>query len=348
VNLPDVKGREQILKVHARNKPMAQDVNFKTVARITAGFSGADLANLLNEAAILAARGNKKAIDNVDIYEAFDKTIMGLKKKSHVITEADKRVTAYHEAGHAVLAELCKFCDPVHEVTIIPRGNGAGGFTMTRPVEDSSFSTYNEMRDHICMALGGRAAETIVLKNVTWGASADLRSVTSTARRMVMQYGMSEELGLVAYGSDQPVFMGMEYGHSSHDYSQETAAKIDKEVRRIINEEYEKAMRLLQENRSILDNMARVLVEKETIYTEEVSLLMKGASYKEVIEAIENSGNDREKDPFARMVKPETEETEKTEKAEDSVDADAGQSLEELANEAMKKLSGNLDDKEQE
>jgi cell division protease FtsH len=327
---------------------MAQDVNFKTVARITAGFSGADLANLLNEAAILAARGNKKAIDNVDIYEAFDKTIMGLKKKSHVITEADKRVTAYHEAGHAVLAELCKFCDPVHEVTIIPRGNGAGGFTMTRPVEDSSFRTYNEMRDDICMTLGGRAAEAIVLKNVTWGASADLRSVTSTARRMVMQYGMSEELGLVAYGSDQPVFMGMEYGHSSHDYSQETAAKIDKEVRRIINEEYEKAVRLLQENRSILDNMARVLVEKETIYTEEVSLLMKGASYKEVIEAIENSGNDREKDPFARMVKPEAEETEKTEKAEDSVDADAGQSLEELANEAMKKLSGNLDDKEQE
>ena len=205
------------------------------------------------------------------------------------------------------------------------------------------------MRDHICMALGGRAAETIVLKNVTQGASADLRSVTATARRMVMQYGMSEELGLVAYGSDQPVFMGMEYGHSSHEYSQETAAKIDKEVRRILNEEYEKAVRLLQENRSILDTMARVLVEKETIYTEEVSMLMKGASYKEVIEAIENGGNDREKDPFARMVKPEGEEAEKTEKVEESVDADAGQSLEELAKEAMEKLSENVDDdKEQE
>ena len=163
VNLPDVKGREQILKVHARNKPMAPDVNFKTVARITAGFSGADLANLLNEAAILAAREDKKLIENVHIFDAIDKTMMGLKKKSHVITEADRRILAYHEAGHAVLAELCKYCDPVHEVTIIPRGNGAGGFTMTRPAEDSVFTSYNEMLDDICMTLGGRVAEELVV-----------------------------------------------------------------------------------------------------------------------------------------------------------------------------------------
>ncbi len=310
VNLPDVKGREQILKVHARNKPMAHDVNFKTVARVTAGFSGADLANLLNEAAILAARENKTLIENVHIYDAIDKVMMGLKKKSHVITEEDKRILAYHEAGHAVLAGLCKYCDPVHEVTIIPRGNGAGGFTMTRPAEDSVFSSYNEMLDDICMTLGGRVAEELVIKNVTQGASGDLRMVTSVARRMITQYGMSEKLGLVAYDSDQPVFVGMEYGHSEKAYSQETAAAIDAEIRRLTSEAHERATKLLTENRAILDNMARVLVEKETIYTEEVEMLMRGASYREVIEAMEANNEARIKDPFAKMVKPE--ESEKT------------------------------------
>ena len=291
VNLPDVKGREQILKVHARNKPFAPDVNFKTVARITVGFSGAELANLLNEAAILAARAGRKLIENVDVFDAFDKTVMGLKKKSHVMTEADKRIVAYHEAGHAVLAGLCKYCDPVHEVTIIPRGNGAGGFTMTRPAEDSVFLSYNEMLDDICMSLGGRAAEALVVKDITQGASGDLRSVTNTARRMVTQYGMSEELGLVAYDSDQPVFVGMEYGHSDKTYSQETAAKIDREVRRIIAEAYDRAVQLLTENRSILDNMSRVLVEKETIYNEEVEMLMQGKDYKEVIAYMDSLGD---------------------------------------------------------
>ena len=317
VNLPDVKGREQILKVHARNKPFAPDVNFKTVARITVGFSGAELANLLNEAAILAARAGRKLIENVDVYDAFDKTVMGLKKKSHVITEADKRIIAYHEAGHAVLAGLCKYCDPVHEVTIIPRGNGAGGFTMTRPAEDSVFHTYNEMLDDICMTLGGRAAEALVVKDVTQGASGDLRMVTSTARRMITQYGMSEELGLVAYDSDQPVFVGMEYGHSEKTYSQETAAKIDTEVRRIISEAYDRALALLTENRSILDNMSRVLVEKETIYTEEVEMLMAGKDYKEVIAYMETQDGDRrvksmlgseEKEPQKEEVKEEPKE----------------------------------------
>ena len=305
VNLPDVKGREQILKVHARNKPMAPDVNFKTVARITAGFSGAELANLLNEAAILAARANKKQIENIDIYDAFDKTVMGLKKKSYVVTEADKRIIAYHEAGHAVLAELCKYCDPVHEVTIIPRGNGAGGFTMHVPAEDSVFTSYKEMTDNICCALGGRAAEELVIKDVTQGASGDLRMVTSIARRMVTQYGMSEELGLVAYDSDQPVFMGMEYGHSERTYSQETAAKIDAEVRNIIAEGYKRAIALLKENRPILDNMSRVLVEKETIYKEDVALLMKGADYKEVIAAMDAREGEHEANPFGRMEQKE-------------------------------------------
>ena len=299
VNLPDVKGREQILKVHARNKPMAANVNFKTIARVTAGFSGADLANLLNEAAILAARENKKTIENIHLFDAIDKTMMGLKKKSYVITEADKRITAYHEAGHAVLAELCKYCDPVHEVTIIPRGNGAGGFTMTRPAEDSVFRSYNEMLDDICMSLGGRVAEELVIKDVTQGASGDLRMVTSIARRMVTQYGMSEELGLVAYDSDQPVFMGMEYGHSERVYSQETAAKIDEEIRRLTAEAHARATKLLKENRSILDNMARVLVEKETIYTDDVAMLMKGADWKEVVASMDERENEHKDDPFA-------------------------------------------------
>ena len=304
VNLPDVKGREQILKVHARNKPIAPDVNFRTVARMTVGFSGADLANLLNEAAILAARGNKKLIGNVELYEAIDKVLMGLKKKSHVVTEADKRICAYHESGHAVLAGLCKHCDPVHEVTIIPRGSGAGGFTMTRPDEDGEFMSYNQMVDHICMSLGGRVAEEIVLKDVTQGASADLQSVSSLARRMVTQFGMSEKLGLVAYENDQPVFMGMDYelgGGSRNSYSQKTAAEIDDEVRRIVSEQHERAIRLLTENRSILDNMSRVLVERETIYTEEVEMLMKGASYTEVIEFMDREGDKRKDNPFERF-----------------------------------------------
>ena len=304
VNLPDVKGREQILKVHARNKPIAPDVNFRTVARMTVGFSGADLANLLNEAAILAARGNKKLIGNVELYEAIDKVLMGLKKKSHVVTEADKRICAYHESGHAVLAGLCKHCDPVHEVTIIPRGSGAGGFTMTRPDEDGEFMSYNQMVDHICMSLGGRVAEEIVLKDVTQGASADLQSVSSLARRMVTQFGMSEKLGLVAYENNQPVFMGMDYelgGGSRNSYSQKTAAEIDDEVRRIVSEQHERAIRLLTENRSILDNMSRVLVERETIYTEEVEMLMKGASYTEVIEFMDREGDKRKDNPFERF-----------------------------------------------
>ena len=297
VNLPDVKGREQILKVHARNKPMAPDVNFKTVARITAGFSGAELANLLNEAAILAARAGKKMIGNLELYDGINKVLMGPQKKSRVVTESDKRCTAYHEAGHAVLACLCKHCDPVHEVSIIPRGRAAG-YTMTRPETDDNDVSYNKLVDNICMSLGGRVAEELVIQDVTTGASADLQHVSNIARRMVTQWGMSDKLGLVAYDSDQPVFVGMEYGHSDRTYSQETAAAIDAEVRRIITEAHEKATMLLKENRSILDNMSRVLVEKETIYTEEVNMLMQGASYTEVLEAMENQEKNHQANPF--------------------------------------------------
>ena len=318
VNLPDVKGREQILKVHARNKPMAQDVNFKTVARITAGFSGAELANLLNEAAILAARKGKKLIGNLELYDGINKVLMGPQKKSRVVTESDKRCTAYHEAGHAVLACLCKHCDPVHEVSIIPRGRAAG-YTMTRPETDDNDVSYNKLVDNICMSLGGRVAEELVIKDVTTGASADLQHVSDIARRMVTQWGMSEKLGLVAYDNDQPVFMGMEYGHQGRGgYSQETASTIDAEIRRLISEAHERAVKLLKENRSVLDNMSRVLVEKETIYTEEVNMLMKGATYEEVIADMERREGQHEANPFARAESKEEapKAPEKTESAD--------------------------------
>ena len=283
VNLPDVKGREQILKVHARNKPIAPDVNFKTVARITAGFSGADLANLLNEAAILAARRNKQFIGNAELYEGVNKVLMGPQKKSRVVTESDKRITAYHEAGHAIIARLCEHCDPVQEVSIIPRGNAAG-YTMTRPDNDDAHMSKNKIEDFICMALGGRVAEETVIKDITTGASNDLERVTEMAKRMVTEWGMSDKLGLVTYGSNsQTVFLGKDM-ETHNAYSDETARTIDEEIRRIITTAHERAVRFLTEKRSILDNMARVLIERETIYTEEVDLLMEGKNYTEVIE----------------------------------------------------------------
>ena len=319
VNLPDVRGREQILKVHARNKPMAPDVNFKTVARITAGFSGAELANLLNEAAILTARAGKKLIGNIELYEGINKVVMGPAKKSHVVTETDKRTTAYHEAGHAVLACLCKYCDPVHEVTIIPRGNAAG-YTMTRPDSDDSHVTLNELNDRICMALGGRVAEELVLHDIATGASGDIQHVSALARRMVTQWGMSEKLGLVAYDNDQPVFMGMEYGHSERTCSPETAAIIDQEIRRIISEAHQRARKLLSENRSVLDNMARVLVEKETIYNEEVMMLVKGADYKEVIAYMEQQEGKPRENLFNVAINPAKEAEKVEEKSEKKVE----------------------------
>ena len=311
VNLPDVKGREQILKVHARNKPIAPDVNFRTVARITAGFSGADLANLLNEAAILTARKGKKLIGNLELYDGINKVLMGPQKKSRVVTESDKRCTAYHESGHAVLACLCKHCDPVHEVSIIPRGKAAG-YTMTRPETDDNDVSYNKLVDNICMSLGGRVAEELVIKDVTTGASADLQHVSDIARRMVTQWGMSDKLGLVAYDSDQPVFMGMDYeygGGARNGYSQETAAAIDDEVRKLVATAHERAVKLLTENRAILDNMSRVLVEKETIYTDEVAMLMQGATYTDVIAFMDAQEDRHEIDPFERMTKASPEHT---------------------------------------
>ena len=300
VNLPDVKGREAILKVHARNKPLAPDVSFRAVARLTAGFSGADLANLLNEAAILAARAGKNMITNVELFESFDKVTMGPAKKSKVVTEPDKRLTAFHEAGHCILAKLCPHCDPVHEVTIIPRGN-AGGFTMMRPEADRAYYSRNYMNDDICMALGGRVAEELVIKDISSGASGDIKSATKFARAMVTEFGMSDQLGLICYSDDsQPVFIGKDMA-THNPYSEDTAKMIDDEVRDIIATQHERAKKLLTENRSILDNMARVLIERETIYTEEVDMLMEGKTYAEVIAYMDEQDESKSANRFKKF-----------------------------------------------
>ncbi len=338
VNLPDVKGREQILKVHARNKPLAADVNFKVIARITSGFSGADLANLLNEAAILAARAGRTVITNHDLYEGINKVIMGPQKKSRVVSEADKKNTAYHEAGHAILAKLCPHCDEVQEVSIIPRGMAAG-YTLSRPETDDRADTVNKLNDDICMALGGRVAEELVIHDFSAGASGDIQHITSRARKMVTEWGMSEKLGPIAYGSSGPVFLGRDYEERTV-YSEETAALIDEEIKRIIGTQYERAKKLLSENRSVLDNMARVLVERETIYTAEVNMLMKGASYQEVLDYMEEHDKEKPDNPFGtaeNIVKKETkpedgkeasEPTEQSKKTQTNENAEKTESVE--------------------
>ena len=299
VNLPDVKGREAILKVHARNKPLAPDVNFKVIARMTSGFSGADLANLLNEAAILAARAGKSMIGNLELYEGINKVIMGPQKKSRVVTEADKKCTAYHEAGHAILSKLCQHTDNVHEVSIIPRGMAAG-YTLTRPESDDNDMTVNKLNDFICMALGGRVAEELVIHDVSAGASNDIKRVTQMARKMVTEWGMSDRIGPICYGSDGPVFIGRDF-EERNNYSEETAGIIDEEVKAIVSRQYARAKKLLSENRPILDNMARVLVERETIYTAEVDLLMQGKSYQDVLEYMEEHDKGMPDNPFGRV-----------------------------------------------
>ena len=331
VNLPDVKGREAILKVHARNKPLAADVNFKVIARMTSGFSGADLANLLNEAAILAARAGKNTIGNLELYEGINKVIMGPQKKSRVVTEADKKCTAYHEAGHAILAKLCEHCDNVHEVSIIPRGMAAG-YTLTRPENDDNDMTVNKLNDFICMALGGRVAEEIVIQDVSAGASNDIKRVSQVARKMVTEWGMSEKIGPISYGSDGPVFIGRDF-EERNTYSEETAGIIDEEVKAIVSKAYARAKKLLLENRSVLDNMARVLVECETIYTAEVDMLMKGADYKEVLAYMEEHDKTVPDNPFGMtMAKAESKPAEKAEKpADEGAEKPADEKKEESA-----------------
>lgn len=311
VNLPDVRGREQILKVHARNKPLAPDVNFKILSRMTSGFSGADLENLLNEAAILTARAGKKMIGNKELFEGINKVLLGPQKKSRLVTEADKRITAYHESGHAIIAKLCKNCDPVQEVSIIPRGP-AGGYTMTRPDSDDNYMTKDKLTDLVCELLGGRVAEEIVIKDVSTGASNDLQRVTEIARKMVTEWGMSDRVGLVTYSSDSPIFLGRDM-EAHNSYSEETAGIIDEEVHKIIESAHERAVKLLTENRKVLDNMARVLVERETIYTEEVDMLIAGSSVDEIYAYMDKNEKAEAENPFRRFVQAEEEKAAKAE-----------------------------------
>lgn len=266
INRPDILGREQILKVHAKNKPLADVVDLKVLAKRTPGFTGADLQNLLNEAALLAARHDKAKIEMDDLEEAIDKVMAGPEKKSRIISDEEKENTAYHEVGHALLSKLLKNCDPLHKVSIIPRGM-ALGITMTLPEKDHLTMRKDQLLDRITMTLGGRVAEELIYghDSITTGASNDLEKVTALARKMVTAYGMSEKMGNMAYGkSEEHVFMGRDFGHS-RDFSEEIAADIDKEVKSIVDNCYADAKRLLEENRDMLEYISKKLLEEETI-----------------------------------------------------------------------------------
>lgn len=269
VGRPDLRGREAILQVHAKNKPLADDVDLKTIAKKVPGFTGADLANLLNEAALLAARQNKTIITMDDLEEASEKVSMGPERRSHIVTEKERRLTAFHESGHAIVGHLLPDCDPVHKVTIVPRGY-AGGYTMSLPEEEQNYETKKQMLAHIRMALGGRVAEALTLKDISSGASGDLQTVTKIARNMVTRYGMSDELGPIVFGEQrEQVFLGRDLGHE-RNYSESTAEQIDAEVHRIVTEAYDDVVKLLSENMDFLHNMAEALLEYETIDHEDV------------------------------------------------------------------------------
>ncbi len=291
VGRPDVKGREAILRVHSAGKPFADDVDFSVVAKTTAGFTGADLENLLNEAALLTARAGKKKIDMEEIQRAFVKVGIGTEKKSRIISEKEKLITAYHESGHAILFEVLEKCDPVHSVSIIPTGM-AGGYTMPLPGEDKMYMTKGEMEHEIISFLGGRAAEEIVLKDVTTGASNDIERATAMARNMVMKYGMSSTFGPVQYGDEgDEVFIGRDIGHS-RNYSENTADAIDAEVKELINFSYSEAKRLLNENIDVLHASAKLLMDKEKITGDEFRALFKRNAVKDAENADESDSEE--------------------------------------------------------
>jgi cell division protease FtsH len=267
VDLPDVKGREEILKVHSRNKPLGEDVNLEKISKATVGYSGADLENLMNEAAIYAARREHEKISNKDIEDASLKVMVGPEKRSRVYSESEKRLTAYHEAGHAVLAKILDKKATVSKVSIIPRGR-SGGFTMYLPEEDTQYDSRNDMLDRIVVMLGGRVAEQLVIGDISTGASSDIERATTIVRQMVKKYGMSENIGPVSYDEDGEVFIGRDFAHSKN-YSEKTAADIDEEVKRIMVSRYEKTEELLTEHMAALKAVAELLLEKETIDSDE-------------------------------------------------------------------------------
>ena len=275
VGRPDVKGREEILKVHSKEKPLSEDVDLRRVAQTTAGFTGADLENLMNEAAIISARDNRRFIRQADIDKAFVKVGIGAEKKSRVISEKDKKITAYHEAGHAILFHVLPDVGPVHTVSIIPTGVGAAGYTMPLPEKDEMFNTKGKMLQNIMVDLGGRIAEEIIFKDVTTGASQDIKQASKLARAMVTQYGMSDRVGMIQYGSDEDeVFIGRDLAHTK-SYGNEIADVIDEEVKRIVDECYTKAKNIILEHEDVLHSCAALLIEKEKIGQEEFEALFK-------------------------------------------------------------------------
>lgn len=275
VGRPDVKGREEILKVHSKEKPLSEDVDLHRVAQTTAGFTGADLENLMNEAAIISARDNRRFIRQADIDKAFVKVGIGAEKKSRVISEKDKKITAYHEAGHAILFHVLPDVGPVHTVSIIPTGIGAAGYTMPLPEKDEMFNTKGKMLQNIMVDLGGRIAEEIIFKDVTTGASQDIKQASKLARAMVTQYGMSDRVGMIQYGSDEDeVFIGRDLAHTK-SYGNEIADVIDEEVKRIVDECYSKAKNIILEHEDVLHSCAALLIEKEKIGQEEFEALFK-------------------------------------------------------------------------
>ncbi len=313
VHAPDVRGREEILKVHSKNKPLASDVDLKVVARITSGFTGADLENLLNESAILAARENRTQISMQDINNGIVKVTMGPQKRSRIVSERDRRITAVHESGHAIIERLVENNNPVHEVSIVPRG-GAGGYTLSRPDNDDEYMSKRKLIDTITMFLGGRTAEKLFLDDITTGASNDIERATDLARKMVTLWGMSENIGNVSMGSSTSLFLGRDY-QERVNYSEKEAANIDAEIKKIMDTCTKKAEEILAKNKNVLLTMVDVLLEKETIYSDEVNMIIGGASKEEVCEFIDNK-NKTEKDNKDNNL----EEKEDIKKTESEVD----------------------------
>ena len=293
VHVPDVRGREAIIKIHARNKPIDDEVDYQTLARITSGFTGADIENMLNEASILAARANRPKIIMSDLTEGINKVIMGPQKKSLLVTERDKKITTYHESGHAILGKLLPNCDEVQEVSIIPRGMAAG-YTMSRPNEDDNHVTYKKLLDQISMCMGGRIAEELVFGDISTGAQNDIQQATEIARRMVTEWGMSKALGFVGYDTSTQPFLGRDY-QSQSKYSEKTAATIDEEIREILKSCYDRATKILKENRKLMDRMSEILLLKETIYKEEVDMIMAGKTVEEIVAEMDKKAELRKK-----------------------------------------------------
>ena len=299
---PDVKGREMIFKVHARNKPLAEDVNFKDLARLTSGFTGADIENILNEAAIITAKANRKRITMTDIREGIMKVVMGPQKKSRIITDEDKKITAYHESGHAIIGKSVKESEKIHEVSIIPRG-AAGGYTLSLPEKDEVYTSRDKLIDEITLMYGGRVAEELTFGKIYSGAQNDIQRATQMARKMVTEYGMSS-LGPISYHNETEIFVGKNY-QTQVAYSESKAAEIDEEIRKILMQCYNEATRILKAHSKELKVMAEVLTEKETIYSEEVDLIMAGKGKDEVIAIMEE--NEKKNKAKAEVEKAQTE-----------------------------------------